>query len=68
MFVLLSFNNLVIYAFIFIFLLMRGPLQKCDFRYCICRPLRLELSPEEEVVVSMHIDVIRSELFIPLTF
>lgn len=25
----------------------------------ICRPLRLELSPEEEVVASMHMDTIR---------
>ena len=28
---------------------------------CIFRPWRLELSPEEEVVASMHIDIIRCE-------
>ncbi|KAA3462490.1 DNA mismatch repair protein PMS1 [Gossypium australe] len=30
----------------------------------MCRPLRLELSPEEEVVASMHMDIIRKNGFI----
>lgn len=28
----------------------------------MCRPLRLELSPEEEVVASIHMDIIRCKL------
>lgn len=36
------------------------------FSYHICRPLRLDLSPEEEVTASIHLDIIRCDIHFDL--